>query len=148
MSEAEREHVSLDVATALEDLEDQDTITAEDLERFRQQLPTDPGRARLVQLWLPLPWSEVFEYVAGSDRQAAYWRTKPDRRRSSPERETFGAAAERTTGVTGTVERDGREIPLSAAITADAMAGRRFSRARAAAAGRKALQRLRSLLDV
>lgn len=97
----------------LERLERSEEITTEDLEDLRRSLPTDPPTARLVQKALWYPWSELFEFVEGSDRQRAYWRTKPERAgfRSDADlrsKKDFARAAQEATGLEGTVERDGR----------------------------------------
>lgn len=144
--------MSADLRERIEGLEERETMTAEELEDLRRSLPTDPLTARAVKLALPYPWSEVFEYVEGSERQSAYWRTKPDRSsRSEAQRrrdELAREAGEVMTGIQGTVEQEGREIPASAAVFGQVMEGRRFLGRRVARSGRRALRRLRSLLEV
>lgn len=133
-------------------IEEADVVTAEDLDRLRRKLPTDPQRARLVDAAMPYPLSEVFEYVSGSEHQSAYWRVSPDRTipRSQAEadvQERFAEAARQAEGATGTIEHDDREIPVSAKVTAEAVSGARTARNRAARSGRKALRRLREILE-
>lgn len=150
----------------LDRLEAQDTITAEDLERFRQTLPINPEMAELVQLALPFPFSEMFEFVRGSERQSAYWRLAPDR--SEPRSEAERRARERFATATqsgdgrGTIElADGKIVPVSAA-RAKAAQDRDQERGADAGAdvdveeltsgerrrGRQALRRLRSLVGL
>lgn len=154
MSAEERlRDLKTDVVDGLDELEDQEEITEADLEAFRKRLPSDPTLAMLVDRWLPPPWDEVFEYVSGSERQPAYWRTKPDRRRarSPAERERnerFREAARQSEGALGTVDYDGREVPASAAITAETVRGETSAPRAMAASGRKALRRLRSVLGL
>lgn len=128
-------------------------LTEEEADEIRKSLPTDPTLARIVKLSLPPPWDEVFVYVPESENghQPAYWRTKTDQStpRSEAEQrrnERMRAAAERMRGTRGTVGHDGKEIPASAAIVAEEMAGRRFPGARAVQSGRKVLRRLREQL--
>lgn len=142
-----------EVEQALRRLESLEEITDDDLKQFKQTLPTDPETARLIQRALPFPWSEVFEYVGPSERQAAYWRPKYDRSQPRSEaeaayRERFRKAASASRGARGTIDRDGKVVPLSAAIVGDSTEGRRFSAARARATGQKALRRLRDVLGV
>lgn len=127
------------------------TITEEDLNEFRLDLPTDPMLAELVKRSLPYPWSELFEYVEASEHRPAHWRTAHDRRaiRSAADLEhkrRFAEAAREARGLEGTVERDGKEIPASAAHVADAVSGETTESDGPAAPGRRALRRLRELL--
>lgn len=126
-------------------------LTEEEADEIRKSLPTDPLLARAVELALPPPWDETFEYCRASERQPAYWRSKSDRSapRSEAEarkNEQMREAGQRMAGTTGTVEYDGKEIPASAAVVAETMAGRRFPGARAVESGRKVLRRLREQL--
>jgi hypothetical protein len=134
----------------LERLENKEQITEGDFEAFRKTLPTEPLLAEAVSKALPLPWAEIFEFVEGSDRQSAYWRTTHDRGldRSPEDREIkqrFGRAAEAAQGVEGTVERDGQEMPASAARVADVMARSGESNT-GGGAGERALKRLENFL--
>lgn len=143
-----------DAADVIADLEESgppEEITAADLERLRESLPTDPESARVINRALPFPWGEVFEYVSPSDRQSGYWRVAPDRRESPPDgmreaQEELAAASQSVAGTEGTVERDGKRVPRNAAAIADRLQGRRLSVARARASGEKALRRLRDVL--
>lgn len=140
------------VATELDRLERSERITARDLERFRKSLPTEPFLAEAVSKALPFPLSELFEYVEGSDRQAAYWRVRPERSQPrSPadqeHKERFAAAARSAEGVSGTVEYQGREVPASAALVAEQIAGESASSGAASETGQLALARLRDLLE-
>lgn len=152
------EDVEDDVADALERAEAGEELTAEDLERLRLALPVRPPEvARMVSRALPFPYSDIFEYVEGSERQSPYWRTSPDR--SEPRSEADREARERfTRGTragpgTGTVDLGGREVPRSAARAALAQQGADagvdgvedlVDESR----GRKALRRLRSVLNL
>lgn len=141
------------IQSHLDRLESLETITGDDLDEFRRSLPTDPMLARAVQLALPFPWSNVFEYVVASDRQAAYWRTSHDRRlvRSRADREhkrRFGRAARNARGLEGSVERDGRMIPASAAHIADAISDEEIEPDDESAVGERALRRFQELLRV
>lgn len=133
---------------ALEELESIDEITAEDLDAFKQQLPTDPEVARVIDAALPFPWSEVFEFV--EHPETPYWRTAPPRDHPNQVmvQRRFADAARSTTGLRGTVERDGQEVQLNAAAIGDTVGGSRFSTARAKATGQKALRRLRDVLGM
>lgn len=131
-------------------LESLDEITADDLQRFKESLPTDPEQAEIVSKGLPAPWSEVFEYVSASERQSAYWRVAPDRSTARSEadrehREEFAETSREYAGVRGTARRDGETVPFNAALVGDKLQGR-LSTARAKAAGKKALQRLRAVV--
>jgi hypothetical protein len=137
---------------ALGRLEAQDTITPDDLESFREALPTDPQAARAVEIALPSPWSDILEYVEGSDRQAAYWRTTQNRSapRSPADREHkehFASAARETEDVEGTVEHDGKTIPASAAQIAEEVSSDQAATKRSSGFGERALEKLRDLLD-
>lgn len=128
-------------------------ITKDDLEALRRDLPTDPLLAEALQLAWPYPWSELFEYVEASERQAAYWRTSHDRRaiRSAADREhklRFARAAREARGLEGTVERNGRDLPASAAHVADTVSGKGTERDDASDADERALRRLQELLRV
>ncbi len=136
-----------EIQEEIERLSSKDEINGEDLERFRQSLPTEPAVAEVVNKALPYPWSEVFEYVHGSDRQAPYWRVRPDRSepRSEAEREhrkRFSEAA----GRRGTVELDGQEVPANAAELGKSLEGERIDTTSSSDSGMRALQRLRSVL--
>lgn len=114
--------VEATVNTHLDRLARLDTITKDDLDELRRDLPTDPRLAELVQLALPYPWSDLFEYVPASEHRSAYWRTSHDRTaiRSADDFEyklRFARAAKEAEGLKGTVERDGQEIPASAATS-------------------------------
>lgn len=132
---------------ALEDVHP-DELTEQDMKEIRESLPTEPTLARIVELSMPFPWSEVFLYV---EDDPPYWRAKadpaPQSEAEARTRERMAEAAQRARGVEGTVERDGRVIPASAAVTADALADRSYP-GKAAAGGRKALRRLREVLRV
>lgn len=144
-------NVEKEIQAEIDRLEAKETITAADLERFRQTLPTEPQVAELVNQALPYPWSDVFEFVHGSERQSAYWRVMPDRSepRSAAEREQrerFAEAARGAAGRRGTVELDGREVPASAAEIGRALEGERTDATSSTGAGGHALERLRSVL--
>lgn len=133
-------------------LESLDEVTKDDLDDFRQDLPTEPMLAEIVQLALPFPWSELFEFVEASEHQSAYWRTSHDRSaiRSVADREhkqRFARAAREARGMTGTVENSGQEIPKSAAHVANAVSGDTDDAPGTSAPGRRAVQRLRELLS-
>lgn len=142
-----------DIGTHLDRLASLEAITEDDLEALRRSLPTDPMLARAVQLSLPYPWSELFEFVEGSERQTAYWRTSPDRRvdRSAADREhkrRFARAARDARGTEGTVKRDGRTIPTSAAHVADTVSEEGTDWDDGGDDGERALRRLQDLLRV
>lgn len=142
-----------DIEAHLDRLASLEAITEDDLEALRRSLPTDPMLARAVQLTLPYPWSELFEFVEGSERQTAYWRISPERRvgRSVADREhkrRFARAARDARGTEGTVKRDGRTIPASAAHVADTVSGEGTERDDGSDAGERALKRLQELLGV
>ncbi|MFB6362183.1 MAG: hypothetical protein ABEH59_12795 [Halobacteriales archaeon] len=112
--------------THIDRLEAKDVITEADLQEFREALPTQPWLAELVELALPWPLGELFEYVEASERQAAYWRISHDRQAIRSEadfehKRRFALAAKEARGTEGTVERDGQTIPESAAHVADAL---------------------------
>jgi len=142
-----------EVEEAFVEIQSQEEITAADLEEFREALNAiqDPMTAQAIRTWLPHPWDELYEFVeAGGDRRN-YWRVSRNRREPQSEAEAermerFREAAEKARGVKGTVERDGKEIPASAAVVADETGGDLSVRDRVSESGRKALQRLRSLL--
>lgn len=145
-SEAERR-----VMAAIRRIDRQEEVTPEDLERFRQTLPTEPATGRLVNRALPFPWSEVFEFVEGSDRQSAYWRTRPDRNSPRSEadrrhRERFAEAARESKGLEETVKFGGREIPRSAAAIADKISEASEQGCSESGSGERALNRLREVL--
>lgn len=128
-----------------------DEISPRDVEAFRQALPTEPLLSELVDRALPFPWSEVFEYVQGSDRQRAYWRVKPDRYEPRSEadranRVRFAQAARETRGLQGTSDRNGRRVPTSAAHVGDAVADEGRSGEDESGSGRRAIRRLREVL--
>lgn len=135
-----------EVEREFERLETLDEITANDLDRFKRSLPTDPELARVVNVALPSPWGDIFEFVNRED--APHWRVKPPRNHPNQVRaqEEFADAAREARGIQGTVERDGREVGLAQATIGDQVAGKRFSVAKARAAGQKALRRLRDVL--
>lgn len=148
MSEFDESELEAELAR----LGEAEEITEEDLESLRQSLPTDPPTARLVQKALWYPWSELFEFVEGSDRQQAYWRTKPDRagfRSDADQRhkEKFARAARESTGLRGTVERGGEEIPASADHVAEAVEAAEPSGTEDSTFASTALARLRSILN-
>lgn len=137
-------NVEEDVEQLIDGLEGADEVTAEDLERVRNELPTHPFLAELTQKALPYPWDEVFEFV---NADPPYWRTKP--RRDTPGhrrgQEALAEAAREASelGAEGTVEHDGKEIQANAAYIARRTEG---SGSTVAESGRRALRRLRSLL--
>lgn len=146
-----RDQVEQRVDAEIERLADAEEITVLDLERFRRALPTDPLLARAVSKALPWPLSELYEFVEGSERQAAYWRVSPDRSRprsaaDRAHRERFAKAACRTQVVPGTKEYQGREIPNSAAIVAEQVGTDLPETGQPESSGDLALQRLRELL--
>jgi hypothetical protein len=107
--------------------------------------------ARAVQKALPYPWRELFEFVEGSDRQSAYWRTSQDRSaiRSEADREhklQFSEAAKNTEGVEGTVERDGKTIPASAAQIGEEVSSTESDSTSSTGFGQRALARLEDIL--
>lgn len=128
-----------------------DEISPGDVEAFRRVLPTDPLLAELVDRALPFPWSEVFEFVQGSDRQRAYWRAKPDRHEPRSEadranRVRFAEAAREAHGLEGTSDRNGRRVPTSAAHVGDTVAAEDRSGGDESGSGRRAIRRLREVL--
>lgn len=143
--------VEREIITELDRLESLDEITEDDLERFRRSLPIDPQLAEVVQLALPYPWSDLYEYVEASERQSAYWRVSPDRRqpRSTADRDhkqRFARAARTTRGIEGTVDRNGQEIPASAAVVADKVSQEGSKQISRSESGERALKRLRDLV--
>lgn len=135
----------------LDRLEAQDEITESDLQEFREALPTEPRLARVLELALPWPWSELFEYVEASERQAAHWRVSHDRQaiRSAADLEhkrRFAQAAMEARGLEGTVERNGQTIAKSAAHVADAVSQESTMADEGEAEDERALGRLRELL--
>lgn len=95
-----------EVERELECLESLDESSEEDLDRFKQDLPTDPELSRIVNRALPFPWGEVFEFVNRQD--TPYWCTKPARDHPNQIRaqEEFADAARESRGVRGAVKRD------------------------------------------
>lgn len=135
---------SLDeVERELERLESLDEVTEEDLDRFKQVLPTNPKLGRIVNSGLPFPWGEGFEFV--DRRDAPHWRTKPTRDHPNQiqVQEEFADAAHEARGIRGTIQRDGEEVGLAHAKIGDQVEGKRFKTAKARAAGQQALRRLR-----
>lgn len=143
--------MTLDVERALRELEAADAVTDDDLQAFKERLPTDPQTARLVDAALPFPWSDVFEYVQPGDR-ANHWRVTPARDHPNQVRaqERFAEASREAAGTRGTVERDGQVIPKKNAAVADAVAegGTDAGAEDPDGVGQKALSRLRDVLGV
>lgn len=133
----EIEAVFADVNRVLESLigMDIDVSDPDDLERVRQQLPTEPLRAELLSAALPPALDAAFEYVHGSDRQSAYWRRPPER--SNPEalseaelrhRIAFTETMIDARGTEGTTQTpDGRRIARSAERLKDSLDGQTFT---------------------
>lgn len=147
------------VEERVDELESQDRVTAEDLERFRRSLPTDSMIAEALQKALPPPWGDLFEYVSASERQSAYWRVRPDRMEARSEadrraREEFAESARGSGGGTRTVLRETEDggmervrLPANALNAARELQGRSYRDSIDASVGERALKKLRNLLS-